>query len=130
MMRAVINSIELRVLQVAFELIVNVDDQLLGEIPARYTRLIGDDDRQPAIIVQDPNRLRRIRKQTKARRVIDVPNLLGECSITIDEDCGSLHLHHATESHKLLTVFAKLPRFSNACECSNTSSTVIAVIQR
>src|SRR5215217_505030 len=131
MMRAIVNRIELRVFDLTLEPIVNARDQLLREISARHTRLVRNHDRQPTIVIQDPDRLRRIRKHTKPRRMIDVTNLLGNRAVSIDENCRTLHLHaHATESHKLLTVFAKLPRFNNACERSNTSSTVMAVMQR
>src|SRR5215213_650679 len=130
-MRAIVDRVELRILEVTLELIVNVDDQVLGKVTTRDAGLVRDQDRQPAIVIQDPDRLRRIRKHAKTRGVIDVPNLLGNRAIAIDENCRVLHLHaHATESHKLLTVLSKLPRFNNACERSNTSSTVIAVMQR
>src|SRR5215213_10992338 len=131
MMRAIINRIELRVFQITLELIVNTGDHVFSKIPTRHSGLVRNHNRQPAGVVQDPDRFRRIRKHTKARRVIDVTNLFGNRTIAIDENCGTLHLHaHATESHKLLTVLAKLPRFSNACERSNTLSTPIAVMQR
>src|SRR5215217_2458772 len=131
MVRAIVDRVELRVLKITLEPIVNARDHLLGKVATRDTRLVRDHDRQPSIIIQSPDRLRRIRKHTKPRRMIDVTNLLGNRAIAIDKNCRTLHLHvHATESHKLLTVFAKLPRFNNACDCSNTSSTVIAVMQR
>src|SRR5678815_3305347 len=131
MMRAVVDRVELRVRKITPEPIVNTRDHLLRKVPTCDARLIRDHDRQPVVVIQNPDRFRRIRKHTKPRRMIDVPNLLGNRAIAIDKNCRTLHLHaHATESHKLLTVLAKLPRFSHACDCSNTSSTVIAVMQR
>src|SRR5215211_7006512 len=131
MMRAIVDRIEVGIFQITLEPVMNAGDHVLGKISTRDTGLVRDHDRQPFIVIEDPDRFRRIRKHTKARRMIDVSNLLGNRAIAIDENCRTLHLHaYATESHKLLTVFAKLPRFSNMCERSNTSSTSIAVMQR
>src|SRR6188474_1683504 len=57
MMRAVIDRVELRVLQITLELIVNARDHLFSEVPARYASLVRDHDRQQAIVVQDPDGL-------------------------------------------------------------------------
>src|SRR5215510_10591369 len=131
MVRAVVDRVKLRVLKITLEPIMNTRDHLLREIATRDTSLVRDHDRQPIIDIQNANRFRRIRKHTKPRGMIDVTNLLGNRAIAIDKNCRTLHLQtYATESHKLLTVFAKLPRFNNACERSNTSSTSIAVMQR
>src|SRR6185369_12677521 len=131
MVRAVVDRVGLCVLEITLESIMNTCDHLLRKVSTRDACLVRDHDRQPAIVIQNPDRFRRIRKHTKPRGMIDVTNLLGNRAIAIDKNCRTLHLHaHATESHKLLTVLAKLPRFNKACDCSNTSSTVIAVIQR
>src|SRR5687767_8221983 len=132
MMRAVVDRVESRrfMLKMARESIVNLVNQFFREIAARDSRLVRYHDRQPAGIIQNPDRLGGIRKQLKPRWMIDVPHLFRNCAIAIDEDCWTFHEPHATESQTLLTVLAKLLRLSSACERSNTSSTVIAVIQR
>src|SRR5690349_4944978 len=109
-MRAIVNRIELRVLEILLESIVNTDNHVFGKVTTRHARLVRDHNREPIIIVQNTNCLRRIRKHTKARRMIDVTNLFGNGAIAIDENCGTLLHGYATESHKLLTVLAKLPR--------------------
>src|SRR6185503_1777592 len=131
MMCAIVDRVELRIFQITLETIVDARDHLLRKIPTRHARLVRDQDCEPAVFVQNPDRFRGIRKHAKTRRMVDVANLLRNRAVSIDKNCRALHLHaHATESHKLLTVLAKLPRFNNACERSNTSSTSIAVMQR
>src|SRR6185369_16635767 len=131
MVGAIVDRVELCIFQATLEPIMNTRDHLLREVSTRDACLVRDHNCKPATVIQNSDRFRRIRKHTKPRRMIDVTNLLGNRAIAIDENCRTLHLHaHATESHKLLTVLAKLPRFNKACDCSNTSSTVIAVMQR
>src|SRR5262245_2229962 len=83
MMRAVVDRVELRARQILPEPLVNADDYVLGKITARNTRLVRDNNRKPVVIIQDPDRFRRVWKQLKARGMIDITNLFGNRSITI-----------------------------------------------
>src|SRR5919106_6870922 len=118
MMRAVVNCVEPRrfILKIARESIVNLVNQVFRKVTARDSRLVCYHNRQPTSLVQNPDRFRGIRKQSKTRRVIDVPDLFRNCAIAIDEDCRTFHDTHATESQTLLTVLAKLLRLSSTCE--------------
>src|SRR6185369_5332292 len=91
MVCAVVDAVELGVLEILSELIVNADDYILGKITARNACLVRDHYRKPVVVIQYPDRLGGIRKQPKPGRMIDVANLLRNRSIAIDEDCWTLH---------------------------------------
>src|SRR5215213_3349435 len=99
MMRAIVNGVEPCVLELTLKLIVNFDDHLFRKVATRDSRLVRDHNREPAIVVQDPDRFRSVRKQAKARRVIDVANLLGNGAVSINENCWTLHLMLTRLSH-------------------------------
>ena len=65
MMRAIVNGIEVRLFQVALQLLVNLDDYVLGKITPRHARLVRHQNRQPLVVIQNPDRYRLIRKQAK-----------------------------------------------------------------
>jgi hypothetical protein len=58
MMCAVVDCIELCVFELSFELIVDLNDHILGKITTRNTRLIGNQNRQPVIVIENPDRFR------------------------------------------------------------------------
>src|SRR5690242_15661155 len=53
MMRAVVNCIELRILQLSFELLMNLNDHVFRKITACNPGLIRNQNRQPTIVVQN-----------------------------------------------------------------------------
>src|SRR5215204_5130335 len=93
MMHAIINRVEFGrgLLQIVLELFVYTDDDILGEVTARHSRLVRYEDGEPAAFVQHSDGFRRIREELKTGRVVNVANFLGNRSITIDKYGWPLH---------------------------------------
>src|SRR2546423_6990588 len=66
-------------------------DHLFGEVAARDARLIGDEDGEPARLVEQLDRFGRVREDAIARRMIDVADLLRDRAVAINEDRAPFH---------------------------------------
>jgi hypothetical protein len=63
------------------------------EVAAGDARLVSDHDGRHARRVQPADGVRGARQEPEAADVIDIPHLLGEAAVTVDEDGGAVVQH-------------------------------------
>ena len=65
-------------------------EQRFREVAPGDTGLIGDHDRRHAGPIQPPDGLRGAGQEADTADVIDIPHLLGEAAVAVDEDGGAV----------------------------------------